>query len=202
MLNDIIILNIKDYLFAGCDAKQPDGESELREIISSFHCSKNLEVENFFKQQAIIFTKKNQSVTYLVLSAGGLELLGYFTIAIKPIVVNASGFSNTVKRKIARVSQYNQDDGTYTLSAYLIAQLGKNFLPTNTESITGAELLEAAIETIREIQHMAGGTIIFLETDGHEKLLHFYEQENQFKQFSTRATHGNGSELLQMLRVL
>ena len=34
-------------------------------------------------------------------------------------------FSNTLKKKIARVSEQN-DDGNYSLSAYLVAQLGKN----------------------------------------------------------------------------
>ena len=44
---------------------------------------------------------------------------------LKPITVNAENFSNTMKRKIARVSELDEENGTYTLSAYLIAQLGK-----------------------------------------------------------------------------
>ena len=77
------------------------------------------------KEQSIEFTKKNQSVTYLVFSNEDASLVGYFTITIKPITVNAENFSNTMKRKIARVSELDEENGTYTLSAYLIAQLGK-----------------------------------------------------------------------------
>lgn len=53
------------------------------------------------------------------------NIVGYFTITIKPITVNTDEFSNTVRRKIARVSEQNSDNGKYSLSAYLIAQLGK-----------------------------------------------------------------------------
>ncbi|MFR2511891.1 MAG: hypothetical protein ACLS9K_07715 [Lachnospira eligens] len=55
------------------------------------------------------------------------NIVGYFTITIKPITVNTDEFSNTVRRKIARVSEQNSDNGKYSLSAYLIAQLGKNY---------------------------------------------------------------------------
>ena len=63
----------------------------------------------------------------MVFSNEDASLVGYFTITIKPITVNAENFSNTMKRKIARVSELDEENGTYTLSAYLIAQLGKNF---------------------------------------------------------------------------
>mgnify|MGYP000615218673 CR=1 FL=1 len=56
-------------------------------------------MEQFLKERAIEFTKKNQSVTYLVISSDDGELLGYFTIAVKPITVNADNFSGTVRRK-------------------------------------------------------------------------------------------------------
>lgn len=34
---------------------------------------------------------------------------------------------NTMKKKIARVSEQNSENGNYSLSAYLVAQLGKNY---------------------------------------------------------------------------
>ena len=87
----------------------------------------NPDVERFLKQQAIEFAKKHQAVTYLVLSLEDAELLGYFSITIKPLVVKAEPFSNTVKRKLARFSEIDKNEQTYNLAAYLIAQLGKNF---------------------------------------------------------------------------
>ena len=62
-------------------------------------------------EQSIEFTKKNQSVTYLVFANEDAALVGYFTLAIKPISVNAENFSNTMKRKIARVSELDEENG-------------------------------------------------------------------------------------------
>lgn len=45
------------------------GEDMLRQVFSSFKCEKNLDVESFLTEQSIDFTKKNQSVTYIVIFA-------------------------------------------------------------------------------------------------------------------------------------
>ena len=157
------------------------------------------------KEQSIDFTKKNQSVTYLVLSNEDAELLGYFTITIKPITVNADKFSNTLKRKISRVSKLDEDNGTYTLSAYLIAQLGKNYKDGANERMTGEQLLQAALDTIKEIQYMAGGMVVFLEAEDKEKLMKFYEVDNGFRRFDVRETGMNNDKmhsLVQLLKIL
>lgn len=204
MLNDVTVLNIREYLSSTDDKEL--GEDNLQQILSEFLCDKNQDVERFLKEQAIAFTKKNQSVTYLVFSNDDATLVGYFTLTIKPITINADSFSNTVKRKIARVSELDEENGTYTLSAYLIAQLGKNYQNEANRKITGAQLLNAAIDTIKELQYMAGGMVVFLEAEDNEKLMHFYEVENGFKKFDVRATKGTGDgqshKLIQLLKVL
>lgn len=203
MLNDVTVFNIREYLSAQGDRDL--GEDELRQILSEFLCDKNPDVERFLKEQAIEFTRKNQSVTYLVFSNDDASLVGYFTLTIKPITVNADNFSNTMKRKIARVSELDEENGTYTLSAYLIAQLGKNYKDGANRKITGNQLLQAAIETIKELQYMAGGMVIFLEAENREKLIHFYEKENEFKQFDVRETKSDNEHihtLVQMLKVM
>ncbi len=77
--------------------------------------------------ETIEFTKKNQSVTYLVFDISSMVLAGYFTLALKPLTVRGETVSNTVKKKLLRVSEWDEKSDTYTMSAYLIAQLGKNF---------------------------------------------------------------------------
>ena len=158
------------------------------------------------KEQSIDFTKKNQSVTYLVFSNKDASLVGYFTLTVKPITVNAENFSNNLKRKIARVSELDEENGTYTLSAYLIAQLGKNYKDEANEKISGAQLLQAAIDTIKELQYMVGGMVIFLEAEDKEKLLRFYEDENGFKRFDVRETKCSDNnevhKLVQLLKVM
>ena len=69
------------------------------QLLSEFLCPLNPDVERFLKQQSIEFAKKHQAVTYLILSLEDAELLGYFSITIKPLVVKAEPFSNTVKHK-------------------------------------------------------------------------------------------------------
>ena len=111
-------------------------------------------------------------------------LLGYFTIALKPLTVRDKTISNTVKRKIKRVSVLDEQTNSYTLSAYLIAQIGKNYTNNASLRITGAELLELAWGVIEDMQYMGGGMVVFLETTNEEKLLSFY-QNNKFRQFDT-----------------
>lgn len=157
------------------------------------------------KEQSIEFTKKNQSVTYLVFSNDDASLVGYFTLTIKPITVNAENFSNTMKRRIARVSELDEENGTYTLSAYLIAQLGKNYKDGANSKITGMQLLQAAIDTIKELQYMVGGMVIFLEAEDKEKLMHFYEDENGFRRFDVRQNEldkNKACNLVQLLKVM
>lgn len=164
-----------------------------------------MDVERFLKEQSIEFTKKNQSVTYLVFANEDAALVGYFTLAIKPISVNAENFSNTMKRKIARVSELDEENGTYTLSAYLIAQLGKNFADGVNGRVTGEQLLQASVETIKELQYMAGGMVVFPEAENDEKLMQFYEVENGFKRFDTKEVQAGTEDarvLIQLLKVL
>ena len=132
------------------------------------------------------------------------ELVGYFAITIKPITVNAESFSNTTKKKLARVSELNEKNHTYTLAAYLIAQLGKNYYNGANEHITGEELLGLAIKQIKQLQYLAGGMVVFLETSNEEKLLSFY-QDKGFQQFDSRLTESvtqEPHELIQLLKIL
>ena len=116
-----------------------------------------------------------------------------------------TGFSNTVKRKIARVSEMNSDDGKFSMSAYLIAQLGKNYDDCITEKISGVNLLSIALDKVKELQYMAGGMVVFLESENEEKLLNFYEKQNGFKRFDTKKIkkyNENSHTLIQLLKVI
>ena len=199
--NKYRIINIRRYI----GNENPElGEDELLQILSEFSCPKNPDVERFLKHSSIEFTKKNQSVTYLEFSAVGGRLLGYFTLALKPLTVRGETVSNTVKRKLLRISELDQKSDTYTMSAYLIAQLGKNYSENDGKMITGAELLELAWDKIKTAQYMFGGMVTFLEAENEEKLLSFY-RNNRFSQFDTRQTVSDtdeSHELVQLLRLL
>ena len=195
-------INIRDYLALGTDDEA--GEPELVRTISEFSCSPNPDVEIFLKKRAVEFTKKSQSVTYLVFSVENKELLGYFTLALKPLSVRGETVSNTMKRKLLRISELDENSDTYTMSAYLIAQLGKNYTNGLNNKITGKELIELAWTVIEDAQYMLGGIVTFLEAENEEKLLSFY-RDNRFSQFDTRQTTSDADEsheLVQLLRLL
>ncbi|MCM1134086.1 MAG: hypothetical protein NC400_00790 [Clostridium sp.] len=89
------------------------------------------------------------------------------------------------------------------MSAYLIAQLGKNYTDGRNREITGKELVELAWTVVEEGQYMYGGMVTFLEAGNNEKLLDFY-RNNRFSQFDTRQTMADTEphELVQLLRLL
>ena len=199
--NRYSVINIRRYL----NSDNPKlGESRLLQVLSGFSCLRNPDVERFLKKSSIEFTKKNQSVTYLVFDISSMVLAGYFTLALKPLTVRGETVSNTVKKKLLRVSEWDEKSDTYTMSAYLIAQLGKNFTNGADQKITGEELLALAWNKIKEIQYLGGGVVTFLEAENEEKLLSFY-RDNRFSQFDTRQTASDtdeAHELVQLLRLL
>ena len=195
------VFNIREYLNGN---NEELGEDDLRQVLSEFSCEKNPDVERFAKEQSIEFAKKQQSVTYLVFSTEDAELVVYFAITIKPITVNAESFSNTIKKKLARVSELNEQNHTYNMAAYLIAQLGKNYNNGANDRITGEELLGLAIKQLQQLQYLAGGMVVFLETLNEEKLLSFYQGKG-FQQFDSRLSESASHEpheLIQLLKIL
>ena len=195
------VFNIREYLNGN---NEELGEDDLRQVLSEFSCEKNPDVERFAKEQSIEFAKKQQSVTYLVFSTEDAELVGSFAITIKPITVNAESFSNTIKKKLARVSELNEQNHTYNMAAYLIAQLGKNYNNGANDRITGEELLGLAIKQLQQLQYLAGGMVVFLETLNEEKLLSFYQGKG-FQQFDSRLSESASHEpheLIQLLKIL
>lgn len=199
--NRYSVVNIRHYL----NIDNPKlGEHRLFQVLSGFSCPRNPDVERFLKKSSVEFTKKNQSVTYLVFDISSMRLVGYFTLALKPLTVRGKTVSNTVKRKLLRISELDEKSDTYTMSAYLIAQLAKNHLENAENKITGAKLLELAWNKIKEIQYLGGGMVTFLEAENEEKLLSFYH-DNRFVQFDTRQTAAGAEdahELIQLLRLI
>ena len=117
---------------------------------------------------------------------------------------NAKHYRNMSIKPEMDTLAFDEKSDTYTMSAYLIAQLGKNFTNGADQKITGEELLALAWNKIKEIQYLGGGVVTFLEAENEEKLLSFY-RDNRFSQFDTRQTASDtdeAHELVQLLRLL
>ena len=114
------------------------GEQRVREILDKFSCPLNPGVENFFRKNAIEFTKKSQSVTYFVDPINGTFPVGLFALTIKPLTIGINDIkSNTQRKKIERICKLDEKTQSYTMATYLIAQLGKNFYHGFNEKISG-----------------------------------------------------------------
>lgn len=105
-------------------------------------------------------------------------------------------------KKLERISVLDEKTETYTASAYLIAQLGKNFNLPKEMRISGDILLELALDTISQAQYSLGGVLEFLECDDNKFLMNFYTR-NGFRLFNSRITKGeNPRKLNQLLKFI
>ena len=72
------------------------------------------------------------------------------------------------------------------MSAFLIAQIGKNYLAEDGNLISGVALLELAKEELLAAKRKIGGQVVFLEMEhGNDKLSKFYA-DNGFYIFDVR----------------
>ena len=192
MVNKYIVINILDMVDA-------IGEEPLSKVLSDFSCPKNEEIEEFVQNKALDFARQKISITYLVMDKQ-MELCAIFTLAHKSIDISVDGLSSGIVRKIRRYATYNKETQTYTLSAFLIAQLGKNYRD-NSADIRGNDLMELTFTILKEVQHAVGGGIVFLECEEETKLICFYENEhNGFRRFGTRYSSKDNTKYLQLLR--
>lgn len=186
------------------------GEDAVSNALSVFSCPLNPDVELFIKQKSIVFEKQGISRTYLVYASYKKEyvLAGYFTLANKFISVHRDALpSKTLKKRLAKFSQFDREQKRYMLSAPLIAQLSKNFSNGYESLISGDELLQLALTEIRKMQMIVGGKFAYLECEDIPSLIDFY-LSNGFVCFGKRHLDKeeintlSGSYLLQMMKYL
>ncbi len=190
---DMRVLQIADLALSA-------GEEAVASFVGTYSCPKNIEVESFLKENALDFTNRSVSVTHLIVSTETHECLGYFTLTHKPFSVKADSLSKSQRRRMDRFSKYDPTLGVYTVSAFLIAQIGRNF--SASIRLSGSDILSAAFDRIITVIHEIGGQSVFLECeDGNAKLRAFYEK-NGFVPCARRFSEEDGIFYLQMFRFL
>lgn len=171
------ILNILDII-------EDYGEEVAQNLISTYKCSLNPEIEDFFLKRAIDFAKKKISITYLIIKDNE-NILAYFSLTHKPTIIPNVNLSKNLQKKLSRFAILNEDDGNFNASAFLIAQLGKNTEISKDKCLSGKILMSMTLEILQDIQHRIGGGVVFLECEEREKLLNFYSA-NGFKPYGKR----------------
>ena len=178
------------------------GEAVLSATLSSFAVPLNSEVEDFIRKKALQATKLKSSISYLVIDEDLADVVGYFTLLVKPFTILVASLSSKNRRLIARFAEENTEAGDYTASVYLIAQIGKNYAIEEPLQISGGDLLNMALDKLRAAQDLVGGKLVLVEREADRaKLLEFYNA-NGFKSWNGRYDKKDQVQYDQMIRVL
>lgn len=176
------------------------GEDRVKQILSDFLSEELGEFEIFLKKNAIDFAKRKMSVTHLVINEAG-NLAAFFTLTHKAFGVSDYGLSSASRKKIRRYAQIDEKSNSYMVSAFLIAQFGKNFSVQSDETLDGNRLMENAIKILERVQRDVGGGVVYLKCEDNPKLLSFYGNErNGFHVFDERYSETDNTKYIQLMR--
>lgn len=176
------------------------GEDAVQSALSKFSCSRNLEIENFVRKNAIMFAKQKMSITYLVYGENG-KIAAIFTLTHKALELSNEVLSNTMRKKIQKHSKLDENTNSFMVSAFLIAQFGKND-NFDEDILPGNNLMDFTFEVLNSVQYDIGGCLVYLECEENEKLLNFYSSEpNVFRAFNERYSEDDNTKYIQLLKI-
>lgn len=158
------------------------GEDETMSLFSDF-VSKDKDIEDFIKRNSINFAKKKISMTFVVFSKEDNKILGIFSLANKIVTIVKGTVSKTKYLKLERYAKDTATENSLQLPCILIAQFSKN--EKYSKEITGKQLMELTLDTIAKVQHIIGGSAVFLECKDIKSIVNFYT-ENNFAKFDER----------------
>ncbi len=148
-------------------------ESKIQNLLNNFFCKRDIDIENFLKNKAIEFEKRNISRTYLWIDLENKEVAGYFSIGLD--IVSIKGISsNSLKKKLNKGYSPKND----FLFTYLIGQIARSD-KYSKDNLPGEEIVETALVKIKEAQIVVGGHLVCLDILYSEKkpqLVKFYKK--------------------------
>lgn len=193
-MKEYTVVNILDMLEA-------IGEESLYAILSDFSCPVNKEIEKFVRHNAVEFAKKKMSITYFLMDYNG-EIAAIFTLTHKAVEIGNAKISSTMRKKLARYAQRDENTNSYTISAFLIAQFGKNYGFKGNMELSGNFLMDNVFAILERVQRDIGGGIVYLECEEQPKLLEFYQNDkNRFKIFGERYSVIDQTKYIQLLKL-
>ena len=178
------------------------GDRVLSSTLAQFSIPLNKEVEDFIRNKALQATKLKSSITYVLVDEDIAEVIGYFTLLVKPFTIPASRLSSTNRRLISRFSEVNEETGNYTASVFLLAQIGKNYAIQRQYQVSGRDLLEVALDKLRAAQDLIGGKLVLIERETERMKLHDFYKANGFKSWNSRYDKNDNVQYDQMIRVI
>ncbi|HFU4055141.1 TPA: GNAT family N-acetyltransferase [Streptococcus suis] len=169
------------HAFSLSDLIKNIGLDDAKQLVQSFKgidlgTSSPHDVEVFLHTKAIRYEEASVSSTYLVFDVSTQEMVGFFSLANKPLIFSEKDFQALSKTKQKSFNQHGRhlEGGGHQVNSYLIGQLGKNYaLPNN--SVSGHKLLTLAYDKAKEAARIINTRYIWLECDDNPKLLQFYQ---------------------------
>lgn len=194
MSDDLIVRSLSQW-------EDAIGAEALNNLISTFSCPLNSEVENFLKNKAVLSAHLSASQSYLVCDLKTKNLLGYYTLVLKTYTVGGATLNSKNRRLIARFAD-SDSNGNFNAAVYLIAQIGKNYALPKSKQIPGDALIDLALDEFRLIKSRVGGKLVMVEREADSpKLCGFYNR-NGFKSWTSRTNEKDGIVYDQMFAVL
>ena len=105
-MRNFVVINLRALLDE--KASMYIGEEAVKSLLSDFSCPQNPDVEKFLRENAAQFTRKHQSVTYLVMDELTGDLVGYYALAVKPVSIPSSSVSRSMMKRLDRVSIFDE----------------------------------------------------------------------------------------------
>lgn len=177
----------------------------LTQILSSFSCELDEDIENFLYNKAVEFEKLSKARTYLICDEDQvleenfcldqLKIYGYVAIALKILSV-PEVWSNRKRKELDGLNAKIHGKPINDFSCYLIGQLSRNS-EVSHDSLSGKDLLQVAYDVIADAVDAVGGRYMMIECRNEEKLINFY-LANGFEEIQ-KSSDGNHI-MVQMIR--
>ena len=164
-----------------------EDRAALMQILSSFSCAKDHDIENFIHNRAVEFEELSKAKTYLIcdeavlLDEGRLLILGYVSLALKVLQI-PDGLSIRERKELDGYRGKIHGEPITDIPCYLIGQLARND-GVDKELLTGKELIEEAHRIIMVSVEAVGGRFMMIECHDDPKLLKFYS-DNGFEEIA------------------
>lgn len=192
-MQEFKILKLEELINETKDSEE--SEIRLTNFLKTFKCRLNEDVENFFHNISIRNEKEHKSRTYLLVN-DLWDIIAYFSIAIKPIILdeNKHKITNTTRKRMKSQMVKKSENEHEIITTFLIGQLARND-NFNKDDISLKEILDQVFYKINEVIRIIGGHIILIEVDNNEKLINLY------KTFGFQLlTDGSEDDLTQLMK--
>lgn len=168
-----------------------DDRDLLDQILSSFSCKQDDDIQKFLHTRAVKFEELSKSRTYLICDEDQLNsedfcldqliIYGYISLALKVLSVPET-VDNKTRKELDGLSSKIHGERINDFSCYLIGQLSRNS-NVPKDSVSGSELLQFAYDIISDAVTAVGGRYMMIECHDRKELIQFY-LNNHFSEIS------------------